>query len=221
MKFVTRQLHDATTKNRSIVRRRREETMATELEFFFDYGSPFSYLADTQLKGLAERTGALVVYRPMLLGGVFKETGNTSPVAIEAKRKYAMTDLQRWSNHYSIPAPGNPYFPINTIRLMRGAVERAGVFAAYHRAIFAAFWREGLNLGDAAVVRGTLQRAGLDAERIAAMSEEHAVKDGLRVATEAAVARGAFGAPTFFVGEQMFWGNDRLMFVEQALTAVS
>jgi 2-hydroxychromene-2-carboxylate isomerase len=197
--------------------------MATELEFFFDYGSPFSYLADTQLKGLAERTGARVVYRPMLLGGVFKETGNTSPIAIEAKRKYAMTDLQRWANHYGIPVPGNPHFPINTIRLMRGAVaaERAGVFAAYHRAIFDAFWREGLNLGDAVVERGTLQRAGLDAERIAAMSEDHAVKDGLRVATEVAVARGAFGAPTFFVGEQMFWGNDRLMFVEQALTARS
>jgi 2-hydroxychromene-2-carboxylate isomerase len=197
--------------------------MATELEFFFDYGSPFSYLADTQLKGLAERTGARVVYRPMLLGGVFKETGNTSPIAIEAKRKYAMTDLQSWANHYGIPVPGNPHFPINTIRLMRGAVaaERAGVFAAYHRVIFDAFWREGLNLGDAVVERGTLQRAGLDAERIAAMSEEHAVKDGLRVATEVAVARGAFGAPTFFVGEQMFWGNDRLMFVEQALTARS
>jgi 2-hydroxychromene-2-carboxylate isomerase len=202
---------------------RTEVSMATELEFFFDYGSPFSYLADTQLKGLAERTGALVVYRPMLLGGVFKETGNASPIAIEAKRKYAMNDLQRWANHYGVPAPGNPHFPINTIRLMRGAIaaERAGVFAAYHRAIFDAFWREGLNLGDAAVVRGTLQRAGLDAERVAAMSEEHAVKDGLRVATEAAVARGAFGAPTFFVGEQMFWGNDRLMFVEHALTTRS
>ena len=197
--------------------------MATELEFFFDYGSPFSYLADTQLKGLAQRTGAIVVYRPMLLGGVFKETGNTSPIAIEAKRKYAMADLQRWANHYGVPAPGNPHFPINTIRLMRGSIaaERAGVFAAYHRAIFDAFWREGLNLGDAADVRGTLQRAGLDAERIGAMSEEHAVKDGLRVATETAVARGAFGAPTFFVGEQMFWGNDRLMFVEHALTTRS
>jgi 2-hydroxychromene-2-carboxylate isomerase len=202
---------------------RTEVSMATELEFFFDYGSPFSYLADTQLKGLAQRTGALVVYRPMLLGGVFKETGNASPIAIEAKRKYAMNDLQRWANQYGVPAPDNPHFPINTIRLMRGAIaaERAGVFAAYHRAIFDAFWREGLNLGDAAVVRGTLQRAGLDAERVAAMSEEHAVKDGLRVATEAAVARGAFGAPTFFVGEQMFWGNDRLMFVEHTLTTRS
>ena len=195
--------------------------MVRELEFFFDYGSPFSYLADTQLKGLAERTGARVIYRPMLLGGVFKETGNSSPIAIEAKRKYMMADLERWAKRYGVPPLHNAHFPINTIRLMRGAVaaERLGVFPAYHRAIYDAFWRDGLNLGDAAVVRGVLERAGLDAERVAALSEEHAVKDALRVSTEAAVARGAFGAPTFFVGEQMFWGNDRLLFVEQALLA--
>jgi 2-hydroxychromene-2-carboxylate isomerase len=195
--------------------------MARELEFFFDYGSPFSYLADTQLKGLAERTGARVAYRPMLLGGVFKETGNSSPIAIEAKRKYMNADLERWAKHYGVPPLHNAHFPINTIRLMRGAVaaERLGVFAAYHRAIYDAFWRDGLNLGDAAVMCGVLERAGLDAQRIAAVSEEHAVKDALRVSTESAVARGAFGAPTFFVGDQMFWGNDRLMFVEEALRA--
>ena len=195
--------------------------MAREIEFFFDYGSPFSYLADTQLKGLAERTGARVLYRPMLLGGVFKETGNSSPITIEAKRKYMMADLERWAKYYGVPTPHNAHFPINTMRLMRGAIaaERTGVFAAYHRAIFEAFWREGLNLGDVAVVRGVLQKAGFDAERLAADSEKHAVKDALRVATEAAVARGAFGAPTFFVGDQMFWGNDRLLFVEQALNA--
>jgi 2-hydroxychromene-2-carboxylate isomerase len=197
--------------------------MATELEFFFDYGSPFSYLADSQLEGLAERTGAVVSYRPMLLGGVFKETGNSSPISIEAKRKYMNADLERWAKHYGVPALHNQHFPINTIRLMRGAIaaHRSGVFAAYHRAIFDAFWRDGLNLGDAAVVRGVLERAGLDAVRLAAASEEHAVKDALRVATETAVARGAFGAPTFFVGDQMFWGNDRLLFVEQALKARS
>jgi 2-hydroxychromene-2-carboxylate isomerase len=197
--------------------------MAKELEFFFDYGSPFSYLADSQLERLAARTGARVIYRPMLLGGVFKETGNSSPIAIEAKRKYMTADLERWAKHYGVPALHNPHFPINTIRLMRGAIaaERLGGFPAYHRAIFDAFWREGLNLGDAAVVREVLERAGLDAERLAAASEEPAVKDALRVATEAAVARGAFGAPTFFVGDQMFWGNDRLLFVEHALSVRS
>jgi 2-hydroxychromene-2-carboxylate isomerase len=164
-----------------------------------------------------------VIYRPMLLGGVFKETGNSSPIAIEAKRKYSNIDLARWAKHYGVAALHNAHFPMNTIRLMRGAIaaEHLGVFPAYHRAIYDAFWRDGLNLGDAAVVREVLQRAGLDAERIAAASEEPAVKDALRVSTETAVARGAFGAPTFFVGDQMFWGNDRLMFVEQALSALS
>jgi 2-hydroxychromene-2-carboxylate isomerase len=196
--------------------------MAREVEFFFDYGSPFSYLADSQLGGLAERTGARVLYRPMLLGGVFKETGNSSPIAIEAKRRYLMADLERWARHYGVAPLRNPYFPINTIRLMRGAcaAERLDVFARYHRAIFDAFWRDGLNLGEAAVVAEVLGRAGLDAGQVAALSEEHAVKEALRASTEAAVARGAFGAPTFFVGEQMFWGNDRLMFVEEALLAL-
>lgn len=197
--------------------------MAREVEFFFDYGSPFSYLADTQLEGLAARTGARVIYRPMLLGGVFKETGNSSPIAIEAKRKYLNADLERWAKHYGVPPLRNAHFPINTIRLMRGAVaaERLGVFAPYHRAIYEAFWRDGLNLGEAAVVREVLSRAGLDVDSVAALSEEHAVKEALRASTEAAVARGAFGAPTFFVGDQMFWGNDRLMFVEEALRALS
>jgi 2-hydroxychromene-2-carboxylate isomerase len=196
--------------------------MATELEFFFDYGSPFSYLADSQLKGLAARTGARIIYRPMLLGGVFKETGNSSPITIEAKRKYSNIDLERWAKHYGVPALHNAYFPINTIRLMRGAIaaERLGVFPAYHCAMYDAFWRDGLNLGDTAIVREALARAGLDPGRIAATSEEHAVKDALRASTEEAVARGAFGAPTFFVGDQMFWGNDRLMFVEEALRAI-
>src|SRR5258708_27657768 len=139
--------------------------MAREVEFFFDYGSPFSYLADSQLKGLAERTGARVIYRPMLLGGVFKETGNSSPIAIEAKRKYSNIDLERWAKHYGVPALRNAYFPINTIRLMRGAIpaERLDVFPAYHRAIYDAFWRDGLNLGDPAIVAKSVACAGRDA----------------------------------------------------------
>jgi 2-hydroxychromene-2-carboxylate isomerase len=193
--------------------------MARELEFFFDYGSPFSYLADTQLAGLAARTGARLVYRPMLLGGVFKETGNASPITIEAKGRYMRSDLQRWAAHYGLPAPHNEHFPINTMHLMRGAIaaDRLAAFAAYHRAIFDAFWRDGLNLADAAILGAVLERAGVDAQRIAAMAQEHSVKEALRAATDEAVRRGAFGAPTFFVGDEMFWGNDRMTFVEEAL----
>ena len=197
--------------------------MASRMEFFFDYGSPFSHLADTQLGGLAARTGAEIIYRPFLLGGVFKETGNASPITIEPKRNYMAVELDRWAKRYGVPPLRNDHFPINTMRLMRGAVaaQHVGVFPAYHRTMFGAFWARGINLGDAAVIREVLEQAGVDAGRIIAMTDEAAVKDELRRNTEDAVRRGAFGAPTFFVGGEMFFGNDRLEFVEQALAAAS
>jgi 2-hydroxychromene-2-carboxylate isomerase len=193
--------------------------MAKQVEFFFDYGSPFSYLADTQLEALETRTGAKIVYQPMLLGAVFKATNNASPVSIPAKGRYMGMELARWAKRYGAPFQMNPHFPINTIRLMRGAIaaQQSGVFAAYHRAIFPAFWAKAMNLGDESVIRETLKGAGLDADAILAASEQQAVKDRLRENTDDAVRRGAFGAPTFFVGEEMFWGNDRLDFVEDVL----
>lgn len=197
--------------------------MAPRVEFFFDYGSPYSYLADSQLKGLAARTGAEVVYRPILLGGLLRETGNSSPLAVEAKHRYMTADLQRWARRYAVAPPVNEHFPINTIRLMRGAVaaQQAGLFPGYHRAMFDAFWARGLDLGDAGVMREVLEQAGLDAARLMAMSEEQAAKDELRRNTAEAARRGAFGAPTFFVGDEMFWGNDRLEFVERAAAALA
>src|SRR2546427_6626147 len=115
--------------------------MSPQVDFFFDYGSPVSYLADTQLTALAQRTGATVVYRPMLLGAVLKETGNASPVTVPAKGRYMGVELQRWAGHYGVPFAANRFFPINTLRLMRGAVaaQREGCFAEYHRAIHPAF----------------------------------------------------------------------------------
>ncbi len=193
--------------------------MASSIEFYFDYGSPFSYLADTQLPALASRTGAAIIYKPILLGAIFKETGNASPVSIPAKGRYMGVELARWSRHYGVPFSLNPNFPINTTRLMRGAIaaQKNGSFESYHRAIFPAFWARGLNLGDASVMQEVIAGAGLDAERILAATDEPAIKDQLRANTEEAVKRGAFGAPTFFVGDEMFWGNDRLKWVEEAL----
>jgi len=194
--------------------------MSKNVEFFFDYGSPFSYLADTQLPALAERTRAAILYRPMLLGAVLKETGNASPMAVPAKGRYMGVELQRWAKHYGVPFVANPFFPINTIRLMRGAVaaQQEGSFPAYHQAIYRAFWTEEVNLGDQEVMRSVLRNAGLDAALIFTRIEAPEVKGQLRANTEEAVRRGVFGAPTFFVGEEMFWGNDRLTFVEAALT---
>ncbi len=187
-----------------------------QIEFFFDYGSPFSYLADTQLPAIAKRTGAGIAYRPILLGAIFKATGNASPIAVPAKGKYMGADLERWAKAYGVPMRMNPHFPINTLRLMRGAIaaQLAGCFPAYHAAMYPAFWVEGQNLRDDAVLCALLDRVNLDR---AALDTDEA-KNILRANTDEAVARGAFGAPTFFVGDDMFWGNDRLDFVEQALT---
>jgi 2-hydroxychromene-2-carboxylate isomerase len=203
------------------VRAAREAPPTHGLEFFFDYGSPFSYLADTQLAALAARTGCSVTYRPMLLGAVLKATGNASPIAVPAKGLYMGTELRRWAVRYAVPVPHNPFFPINTLRVMRGAVaaELAGNFAAYHRAVFRAFWADGENLGDDAVLRRVLEHAAVDGAALIGRLDQPEVKERLRATTDEAVRRGVFGAPTFFVGDEMFWGNDRLDFVEAALGA--
>jgi len=195
----------------------------TALEFFFDYGSPYSYLADTRLPALAARTGCEVVYRPMLLGGVYKATGNRSPALepVDAKRRYGGLELQRWVAYLGVPFTMNPHFPIDTLALMRAAhaALRLGVFPAFHAAVYPAFWARGEDLGDLAVVARVLGDAGVDAAAVLAAAGEAAAKADLRATTDEAVARGVFGAPTFFVGDAMFFGNDRLDFVERALAA--
>lgn len=190
------------------------------VEFFFDYGSPFSYLADTQLPGIAARVGASITHRPMLLGAVLKATGNTSPMAVPAKARHMGRELERWADRYGVPFRSNPFpFLRNTLRLMRGAVASRGlgVFERYHPAVFAACWADALDLGDDEVFRSVLRRAGVDADELLRAIDEQSTKDELRRATEIAVERGVFGAPTFFVDDEMFWGNDRLDWVERAL----
>jgi 2-hydroxychromene-2-carboxylate isomerase len=195
--------------------------MPQRLEFFYDYVSPFSYLASSQLAGLAERTGAEIVYRPMVLGGVMKETGNSPPISVPAKGKYMGADIQRWSKHYGVPVNPNPHFPMLTITALRGAVVtlQDGGFPAYHEAVFRAVWADGVNVADPDALRGVLEKAGLDAARILERCGEPEIKEALKASTAEAVERGAFGAPTCFVGDEMFFGNDRLQFVEAALRA--
>jgi 2-hydroxychromene-2-carboxylate isomerase len=191
------------------------------VEFLFDFGSPASYLAYKRLPDLAARTGAHVDYAPMLLGGVFKATGNASPASIPAKGRWMNADLARWAKRHRTEFNHNPYFPINTLHLMRGA---AGLiddtrFLAYCDVVFDAMWAEPKNLGDPAELAPVIRRAGLEPEDFRALVERDDVKDRLKSSTEAAVARGVFGAPTFFVGEEMFFGQDRMDFVEEALLA--
>jgi 2-hydroxychromene-2-carboxylate isomerase len=209
--------------------------MQRRIEFFYDYGSPFSYLADRRLVEIAERTGAGIVYRPMLLGGVFKATGNRSPAQepIAAKQAYGGLHLRRSARAYGVAFEGNPHFPINTLMLMRTAVaaQQLRVFEIFHRAVYPAFWRDGLDLGDAVVLAALLERAGLDPGALAARRERDDVKTELRATTEEAVARGAFGAPTFFLSagasasgasadapSEMFFGADHLFLLERVLS---
>jgi 2-hydroxychromene-2-carboxylate isomerase len=191
------------------------------VEFFFDYGSPYSYLANTRLAGLEERTGTTVVYRPMLLGGVFKATGNQSPFAepVEAKRRYFSTELRRAVSRLAVDFEHNPHFPINTLGLMRAAhaARALEVFEKFHATIYSAFWTAGANLGDTDVIEHVLTAEGLDGKAIVALSGQADAKAALRATTDEAVRRGVFGAPTFFVEEEMFFGNDRMDLVEEAL----
>lgn len=195
--------------------------MARKLEFLFDFGSPASYLAYKALPGLAERTGAEIAYVPVLLGGVFKATGNASPATIEAKGRWMNADLARWAARRGTPFTRNPHFPINTLHLMRGAAGLQGDprFAGYLEAVFDAMWNQPRNLGDPAEMGPVLARAGVAPDEFLAFQQDEAVKARLKDATDAAVARGMFGAPTFFVGDEMFFGQDRLDFVEEALRA--
>ena len=195
--------------------------MTKTVEFFYDFGSPTVYLAATQLPDIAASVGAAIDWRPMLLGGVFKSTGNQSPVVVPAKAAYMNNDLKRFAKRYGVPFRFNPHFPINTLALMRGAVayqDDAVAASTYRDAIFTAIWVEARNLNEPDVIGQVLSDAGLDPAELMNRIGQQTVKDQLIANTEEAVNRGVFGAPTFFVGEQMFFGQDRLDFVAEAIS---
>jgi 2-hydroxychromene-2-carboxylate isomerase len=195
--------------------------MSKTVEFFFDFGSPTTYLAWTQLPKIAAETGAEIIWQPMLLGGVFKASGNHSPVTVPAKGRYMLQDLARFARRYGVPMVFNPHFPINTLTLMRGAAGYLDTaqFQTYVTAIFNALWVEQKNLSKPEVVAEVLSAAGLDPAEFERLVNDDGVKERLKGITEQAIQRGAFGAPTFFVGAEMHFGQDRLDFVAEALRA--
>ena len=195
--------------------------MHKTVDFFFDLGSPASYLAWTQLPGLCARQGATLRYQPMLLGGVFQATGNASPAMIPAKGRYMFTDLARFAERYGVPFGLPPGFPVNTLTLMRGLtgtrLRSPERFEALLAVLFNGLWVARRNLSDSTVLDETLSQAGFDPQAFHALAADGEVKAALKQATDQAVQRGVFGAPTCFVGDAMFFGQDRLDFVEAAL----
>jgi 2-hydroxychromene-2-carboxylate isomerase len=187
------------------------------LEFFYDFVSPYSYLASTRVEDVARRAGATLRFRPFLLGGVFKATGNHAPLETAAKARHMWTDLERWSRRLGVPLRRPQTFPVSSLLALRAALaaDKKGALVPYTHAVFRAYWAEGRDVASPAVLTAIVNEAGLDGAALVALAPEH--KAALAANTEEAVARGAFGAPTFFVGDDMFIGNDRLDFVEEAL----
>ena len=195
--------------------------MAKQVEFFFDFVSPAAYLAWTQLPGLQRRTGADIKRRPFFLGGVFQSSGNRAPLTVPAKGKWLMRDFLMFARRYKVPMMFGADFPVNSLAAMRaasGLIDRP-TFLPYCNAMFNAVWGEGKNIGEAKVRAEIGAKIGLTGAEIEALASAPENKEGLRASSDEAVARGAFGAPTFFVGEEMFFGQDRLDFVEEALMA--
>jgi len=194
-----------------------------EIEFFFDIGSSYSYLAATQIAGVAARTSTPVRWRPFLLGAVFKATGNDLPIKVPAKARWMLTDMQAWSAHYKIPFQMPTRFPLITLRTQRflAGIERTHTerVAAVALALFTAFWAEDQDVTSDPVLAAVARAAGLDPELAIATIDAQETKDWLRATTDEAVRRGAFGAPSMFVGDAMFWGNDRLPLLERHLVA--
>lgn len=195
--------------------------MSKRIDFYFDFGSPTAYLAWTQLPRIASEYDAELVMKPILLGAIHKATNNASPATIPAKAAWMQRDLERFARSYGVRFEHNPYFPINTLVLMRGAtgtqMRDEGLFDRYVEVIFRAMWETPRNLGDMETLTAVLRNGDLDPELIVGIVQDPAVKEKLKADTDAAVARGLFGAPTMFVGEQMFFGQDRLNFVRDAL----
>ena len=197
-------------------------------EFLFDFGSPNAYFCHKVIPAIEARTGVKITYVPILLGGLFKLANNRSPAeafaGIPNKRAYDMLEIKRFvAKHGLDKYRFNPNFPVNTLKIMRGAcaAQKLGCFERYVEVVYAAMWEDQKNMADDAVILETLNVAGLDGAAIIASSQEPDVKAVLLANTESAHARGAFGSPTFFVNGEIFFGKDRLRDVEEEIVRAS
>ena len=196
--------------------------MRKSVDFFFDVGSPASYLAWTQLPGICASHGADLVYRPMLLGGVYQATGNASPATIPVKGRYVQMDYERHARRYGVPFNENKHFPIITLFLMRAVtgiqLRHPEQLQQFLGCVFKGLWIDALNLNDPQLMTGLLTAGGFDPAEIERLSQDPETKAALKATTQEAVERGAFGAPTIYVGDQMFFGQDRMDFLREALS---
>lgn len=198
--------------------------MTIKVEFHFDFGSPNTYYCHRVIPAIEERTGVTIDYVPILLGGVFKATNNKSPMeafaGIKNKSEYNALETQRFIERHKLTEfKFNPYFPVNTLHIMRGAIcaMNNGIGKEYIEAVYRCMWEQELDMAEPEVIRSALLAANLPADELISGSTEASVKQKLIESTEASVNRGTFGAPTFFVGDEIFFGKDRLREVEEEI----
>jgi 2-hydroxychromene-2-carboxylate isomerase len=199
-----------------------EETNMSQrmIEFFWDVGSPYTYLASTRIEQVAEACNASARWRPFLLGGVFRETGNRPPLEVAAKLNYMLDDLTTWADYYKMPFTFPAVFPINSLLPMRAAVgaDKLGKGKPFASAVMSMLWTQGKDPGLPENLNEVAESVGLTGDELAQMAQDPEIKEVLKRNTAEAVERGAFGAPTFFVGNKMFWGHDRIVLLEAYLT---
>jgi 2-hydroxychromene-2-carboxylate isomerase len=199
---------------------------APRIEFHFDFGSPNAYLSHLVIPEIERRQGVKFDYVPVLLGGVYKLTGNRSPAesfaGIRNKPEYQQIETERFIRRNGITRfKRNPFFPVNTLMIMRGSVaaQKLGIFERYVDEIYRHMWSEPKKLDDPAVLRAALVESSLPADKLFELAQTQEVKDGLLANTQRSVERGTFGSPTFFVGDEIYFGKDKLREVEQEIAA--
>lgn len=193
--------------------------MSKTVHFYFDLTSPYAYLASKKIDALCEGAGATCVWKPFFLGGVMQATGNKPPATLPAKGKYLFQDVSEWAELYGVTLKFPSKFPLNSIKPMRAclAADEQGKLREFANAMYDAYWSDGKIIDDPAIIREIAGAVGLDVEKVFARIEEQEIKDRLKANTDAAVAAGAFGAPTMVVDGRMYWGNDRLVLLERYL----
>ena len=192
--------------------------MTKNVTFCFDFGSPYSYLAYNNLNSIREAGGEVTIM-PVLLGGIFKATGNQPPATVQKKGEYMFKDINRWSKKLDIPFKMNPYFPILTVPHMRGAVlaQRENILEKYMQVMFEAIWVKAMNLNDQEILTNIAEKSGIDPNQFAEEISSDEIKNKLRENTEFAISKGAFGVPTYYLDNEMFWGIDSVKFLLDSL----
>ena len=193
-------------------------SMTKNVTFCFDFGSPYSYLAYNNLNSIREAGGEVAIM-PVLLGGIFKATGNQPPATVQKKGEYMFKDINRWSKKLGIPFKMNPYFPILTVPHMRGAVlaQRENILEKYMQVMFEAIWVKAMNLNDQEILTNIAEKSGIDPNQFAEEISSDEIKNKLRENTEFAISKGAFGVPTYYLDDEMFWGIDSVKFLLDGL----